>query len=376
MQVFVNIDLAIKALAIIGVMYIIARIAAPFINDFFNPYKSKKNSHDLDSMIKRKEEYLRVTGAAGTVPNASTIATSKSKKEIKKADYIDLVKSEFTYLSQKQNKTDLDKDHLVEFKKVLNLLDSLQWGQSEELTSLRRKFEKYFDFAVDEAVLIKSMRYALIHAHLVQEVNEKQRPAGYEDLAESVITISLHEIIKNTFVTYDFKDAVTLSKRWHTSVAILQKAWILWLYEKTNIGSKDIVENLVAFNEPIKATDIMSLFGFGIDSLPWKSILHDSDKIRKTNDVIDSIKEELATIKAINKLPDSESLNQKLALDLLGFEAIPAPGVLSRRYKRLARIMHPDRIASKGFPSEVMQQVNDNFRTIKAAYELLKAEQE
>ncbi len=371
-----NIDLAIKALAIIGVMYIIAKIAAPFINDFFNPYKSKKTSHDLDSMIKRKEEYLRVTGAAGTVASSTTSSVSKTKKEMRKADYVDLVKSEFSYLSQKQNKTDLDKDQIVDLKKIMNLLDALQWGQSEELTSLRRRFEKYFDFAVDENVLIKSLRSALVNAQLVHEINEKQKPSGYEDFAESVIVISLHEIIKNTFANIEHKDAVTLSKRWHTTVIILQKAWILWIYEKTKIGSKDIVEKLVEINEPLSATDIMSLFGFGIDSLPWKAILNESDKTRKTSDVIDSIKEELATIKAINKLPDSESLNQKIALDLLGFEAIPAPGILSRRYKRLARIMHPDRIASKGFPSEVMQQVNDNFRTIKAAYELLKADQE
>lgn len=368
-----NIELAIKAVTIIGVMYLIAKIVAPFVGEFFNPYKSKKSSHDLETMIKRKEELLRVTGAAGTVAVTSTHSSIKTKKDDRKADYLELVKSEFSYLSQKNNKTDLDKDHMVELKKILNLLDSLQWGQSEELTALRRRFEKYLDFAIDESLFIKSIRYGLIHANLI---NEKNKPSGYEDLCEASIMVSLHEIIKNTFTNIEYKEALTLSKRWHTSVLILQKAWILWIYEKTKIGTKDIVERLVNFNEPIKATDLMELFGFGIDSLPWKAILHDSDKLRKTTDVIDTIKEELATIKAINKLPDSESLNQKIALDLLGFEAIPAPGVLSRRYKRLARIMHPDRIASKGFPTEVMQQVNDNFRTIKAAYELLKVDQE
>lgn len=367
-----NIDLAIKALAIIGVMYFIAKMIAPFVSDFFNPYKSKK-SDDLESMIKRKEELLRVTGASGTVANHSATTPAKNKGEERKLDYLDLVKSEFTYLSQKQNKTDLDRDRIVEYKKMMGLLDSLQWGQSEELSALRRRFEKYFDFAVDESYLIKSLRYTLAHGALI---NEKQKPSGYEDLVEATIAMTLHEIIKNTFLNIESKEAITLSKRWHTSVLILQKAWVLWIHEKTNSGTKDVVEKLVKINQPITASDLMALFGFGVDGIPWKSILNESKRIRKTSDVIDSIKEELATIKAINRLPDSEELDQKMALDLLGFEAIPAPGILSRRYKRLARIMHPDRIASKGFPQEVMQQVNDNFRTIKAAYELLKADQE
>ncbi len=366
-----NYDLALKTLLIIGGMYFLAKVLSPFISDFFSGTKTKKD-YDLDAMIKRKEEYLRVTGAAGTIPGQDQNSTKKVKVE-PRLDYVDVVKQEFTTLSQKKPKTDLDQDSIVELKKIMTLLDSLQWGQSEELTSVRRRFEKYFDFAPDEKLFIKSIRYSLIHTTLL---NEKKRPTGYEDLAESVVLVALHEIIKNTFLQNESNEGETLSKRWHTDLITLQKAWLLWIHEKAKLSSDNLVENLIEYNEQMKATDLMALFGFGVDSLPWKSLILESSKIRKTSDVIDSLKEEVMTMKAINKLPEAETLNAKTALDLLGFEATPAPGILSRRYKKLARIMHPDRISSKGFPESVMDRVNENFRTIKAAYDLLKDEQE
>ncbi len=366
-----NYELAIKALVIIGGMYLLAKILSPFISDFLSPNKAKKN-HDLDSMIKRKEEYLRVTGAAGTTQSKKA-STSKQNTNEQRPDYVEIVKNEFMALSQKQHKSDLEQDQLVELKKTISLLDSLQWGQSEELTAIRRRFEKYFDFAPDEKLFLKSIRYALIHSAIIKD---KNKSTGHEDLVESIILISLNEIIKNSFSQNDSSEIKTLAKRWHTSPVTIQKAWLLWIHEKGKLSSNDLIENLIKYDNPLAATDLMTLFGFGIDSLPWKNIILESGKNRKTSDVIETLKEDVSTIKAISKLSNAEELTVKVALELLGFESVPAPGILSRRYKKLARIMHPDRISSKGFPSSVMDRVNENFRTIKAAYDLLKNEQE
>lgn len=364
--------LIIKALFIIGVLYICAKIIAPFINDFFSPHKSK-NSHDLDAMIKRKEDYLRVTGAAGAKKIESTHKNIENEAKSNKLDYQEIVKASFREGCLKQNKTNQDKVYLIELKKILALVDSLQWGQSEELSTIRKRFERNFDFAPDEKLLIRSIRLSLLHASLL---NEKKFPTGYEDFAESIICATFHDILRSSFAQQECLEAQTLTKRWHTDLLTLQKSWLLWLHVRTKLGSAEFMSELVDHEEIFKANDLMSLFGIGPDSLPWKGMLSESGRPRRANDLIDSMKEELATINATAKLPEAENIKRKQALDLMGFEQVPAPGILSRRYKKLARLMHPDRLISRGFPERVMDRVNSNFRTLKAAYDLLKEETE
>tara|TARA_R110000868_G_scaffold117600_17_gene312663 strand:- start:10674 stop:11777 length:1104 start_codon:yes stop_codon:yes gene_type:complete len=366
-----NLELVIKALTIMAALYIFAKAFAPFFNDLFGANKTKA-SDDLDSMIKRKEDLLRVTGVATTTPQSNLNSTSSTKK-VQRKDYSDLVKATFTDLSSKTNKSESDKSYLIELKKIMGLLDSLQWGHSDELTSVRRKFEKYFDFSPDEGLFLKSLRMALIHGKIT---NEKNLPSSFEELSDATVSLTFHEIFKISMTNTDAPEIKTLAKRWHTDVISLQKAWLLWIQDKTKIANPEFMHELVMHEGAIGARELMSFFGLGPDGLPWSSLASKSDKPIKGQDLVDSMKEELFTIHAINILPEAESLNSKVALELMGFEAIPAPGILSRRYKKLARLMHPDRLVSKGFPQTVMERANSNFRTIKAAYDLLKKELE
>ena len=105
------------------------------------------------------------------------------------------------------------------------------------------------------------------------------------------------------------------------------------------LGTPEFMQDLLLHEGNMGATELINLFGFGPDGLPWKSMAIKSGRPVKGQDLVDSMKEELFTIHAVSALPDSDSLTIKIALDLMGFEAIPAPGILSRRYKKLARIM-------------------------------------
>ncbi|MBH48730.1 MAG: hypothetical protein CME71_11225 [Halobacteriovorax sp.] len=366
-----NLELVIKALTIMAALYIFAKAFAPFFNDLFGANKSKA-SDDLDSMIKRKEDLLRVTGAATSNPHSKSDSVNTSKRSQRK-DYSELVKSTFTDLSSKTSKSESDRNYLLELKKMMGLLDSLQWGHSEELTIVRRKFEKSFDFSPDENIFLKSLRMALIHGKIT---NDRNLPSSFEDLSDCVVCFSFHEVFKMSMTNTEAPEIKTLAKRWHTDVASLQKAWFLWIQDKAKIATPEFMQELIMHEGPLSARELMSFFGLGLDGLPWSSLSSKLDKPIKGQDLVDSMKEELFTIHAVNILPDADTLNSKMALDLMGFEAVPAPGILSRRYKKLARLMHPDRLVSKGFPHSVMERANSNFRTIKAAYDLLKKELE
>lgn len=364
-----NIDLLIKTLTLILGLYVLAKLVAPFINDFLNPNR-KKNDHDLDEMIRRKADLLRVTGAA-TIQNNEQISERSKKKE--EPDFAEVVKQHFRALSLDANKTEQTKQKMNDLKRMMSLLDSLQWGQSDELSNLRRRFEKHFDFAPDEALLIRALKLCIIHAPLI---DEKKSPISYDDFADYLVAACMHDIICSTFTKTSVNEAKTMAKRWHTDITTLQRSWLFWLFDKLKLSSNDFLKELTIHEGPYSASDLMTLCGFGPDGVPWRELICDVNRPRRGQELVEGMREKLATMHAISLLPSADSITQKQALDLLGFEAIPAPGVLSRRYKKLARLMHPDRLASCGFPDNVMSRVNDNFRTLKAAYDLLKIKAE
>lgn len=363
-----NIDLLIKTLALMLGLFVLAKLLSPFISDFFNPNR-KKSDHDLDEMIRRKTDLLRVTGAATIQGNTQKKSDSSEKKE--QLDFIEVVKQSFRTLSIESNKSEQAKQRLADLKRIMALLDSLQWGQSEELPLIRRRFEKHFDFAPDESLLIRAIRLALIHAPLI---DEKKQPVSYDDFADYLIAICMHDIVRSTFTSTVTVEAATMAKRWHTDLPTLQRSWLFWMFDKLKVGTNDFLKELTSHAGSYGASDLMNLCAFGPDGIPWSELIGDGSRPRRGQELVDGMREELATMQAINELPSAESINRKQSLDLLGFEAIPAPGVLSRRYKKLARLMHPDRLSSRGFPESVLARANDNFRTLKAAYDLLKAE--
>lgn len=365
-----NIDLLIKTLALMLGLYVLAKLVSPFISDLLNPNR-KKNDHDLDEMIRRKTDLLRVTGAATIQGSTQKKSEAVEKKE--SVDFIEVVKQSFRTLSLEANKNEQTKQKIGDLKRIMALLDSLQWGQSDELPNLRRRFEKHFDFAPDEALLIRALRLALIHAPLV---DEKKQPISYDDFADYLVAICMHDIIRSAFTSSMSIEVQTMAKRWHTDLPTLQRSWLFWLFDKLKVGTSDFLKELTAHEGSYSASDLMTLCAFGPDGLPWRDLISEANRPRRGQELVDGMREELATMQAINQLPSAETITKKQSLDLLGFEAIPAPGVLSRRYKKLARLMHPDRLSSRGFPDNVMARANDNFRTLKAAYDLLKVEAE
>src|SRR5690606_147071 len=98
-----NIDLLIKTLALMLGLLVLGKLVGPFISDFFNPNR-KKNDHDLDEMIRRKTDLLRVTGAT-SLQHAEQNKNEVSKKS-EHIDFIEIAKQEFRTLSLDSNKTE------------------------------------------------------------------------------------------------------------------------------------------------------------------------------------------------------------------------------------------------------------------------------
>lgn len=364
-----NIDLMIKTLSIMLGLFVLSKVLGPFLLDFFkqNP---KNNNHDIDEMIKRKVDYMRVTGVASTTTNNS-VSTSKAPSS--KNDYNTEIKNLFQTLSSEKNKDELTRQKLVDLKRILALLDSLQWGQSEEITVLRKKFETNFNISVEPEKFIHAIRLSLIHAPLA---DGKKILDSYDDFSDYICSIVMNVVIVSSFTDSNDQHAKNMAKRWHSDVETLQRAWLYWTYDLMPNKSPSFLEELVRLAGPISAQEMMQLCGHGPHNIPWSKLISDNKRPRRGNELASQMRERLALMQAIKQLPESNNITHEEALNLLGFDAIPAPGVLSRRYKRLARLMHPDHLESRGFPATVMNRVNENFKTLKAAYDLLKQESE
>lgn len=349
-------------------LLLIGKVLGPFIMDMFNP-SNKKQNHDIDEMIKRKTDLLRVTGAADTTNSISTTPNSNKSGN----SFPNQLKDEFQQLSKITSKTEVQKQRQNDLKRYLNLTDAIQWGHSEEFGPLRVRFEKHFDISISEDLLLKALRVALQYGKLT---NDKKEIINYDDFCDLIVAASLTEILKSTLSREPTKEAQMLAKRQHCELIELQHAWFFWLYENAKCQQPNFTNDLLNLNELASPIEFMNLFGFGLDGMPWDRILHDQARPRRGNDLHEELRNQVALIKSISKLPEASTLTRKQALDLLNFEEVPAPGVLSRRYKKLAKLMHPDRIASHGFPNEIMERANKNFATIKAAYDLLKLELE
>ncbi|MFZ7126535.1 MAG: TerB family tellurite resistance protein [Desulfobacterales bacterium] len=60
--------------------------------------------------------------------------------------------------------------------------------------------------------------------------------------------------------------------------------------------------------------------------------------------------------------------------DVLGVSEKDSIETIKSRYRTLVKEYHPDRIASKGLPDELLEVAEEKFREIQAAYETIKEE--
>ncbi|MBF2761056.1 MAG: DnaJ domain-containing protein [Ectothiorhodospiraceae bacterium AqS1] len=68
----------------------------------------------------------------------------------------------------------------------------------------------------------------------------------------------------------------------------------------------------------------------------------------------------------------SEDLSTAEAYALLELKKGCSPEELKRAYRRMMNRYHPDKLASKGLPEEMMRIATEKTRKIKAAYEHLR----
>ncbi len=363
-----DVNLLLKTFGFMLVFYLIAKALAPFLTDLFSN-KNKNNDHDIDAMIKRKMEYLQVTGKN----NPGTTSAAATKKEnTKRKDYIEEVKNLFRELSQDSKKTEAMRQQMLDLKRTLELLDALQWGTSPELSNVRKRFEKNFDIGVPEEMVLAALRISLAHAPLF---NERKEPIPCDELIDLCTVISFHQCISTTLGEGTPVQALQLCKRWHCDLLTLQRAWFTWLAAKEKCELGPLMAELLELSE-LSARDLQRLLGHGPQSLPWESILKSHGRAQKPEELLEEIKEELTVMRAITPLALCEPLDQTQALAIMGFQHVPAPGILSRRYKKLARLWHPDKLSAYGFAPNIIELASTNFKTMKSAYDFLRKDME
>lgn len=368
-----DVSLLLRALGLIFVFYILAKALAPFLSDFFSN-KSKDKDHDLDAMIKRKMELFKVTGQ-GTDLTSSGAQVNKSTTEHKsenRKNYAEEVKLLFRKLSLESTKTDQQRAQMSDLKRTMEILDAIQWGSSSEMSSIRKRFEKSFDLAPEEAAILFALRMTLGHAALF---NQRSEPISSDELIDLCCCATFHHLLSQSFIEGSSQFVNLLARRWHVQAVMIQQAWLTWLAKKNKLPMPTFTAELLKFKQ-LNAQSMLVLLGHGIDGLAWTKILNVQGQGYKPSLLFDEIREELTIMKAINPLEINGALNEAQALHVLGFQSLPAPGILSRRYKKFARLMHPDKLVSYGFSNEVLELAANNFRTIKEAYDLLKSKME
>ena len=70
--------------------------------------------------------------------------------------------------------------------------------------------------------------------------------------------------------------------------------------------------------------------------------------------------------------PAPDALSTDDACALLGVEETCSDAELKRAYRRMMNRHHPDKLAAKGLPEEMMRIATEKTREIKAAYDHLK----
>lgn len=347
-------DLIIKAFSLCVLIYVAAKVLAPFFGDalqnlLFGTKRKKNSDINFDHMIEQKKVMLR--GDGSPTPSGEAAGPQKRKGRTEEA-----LHREYNELSQKKSRNASEEKRYGDLKVFMAMIDSLQWGAGAELKAIASKLSSLMGTRLNEPELNKTFTELLKREAFLQGDDKLKALSAINDTIES------YAYLKAMIELESVQQAQ--AKKWTMKADSVTKGLALYLGKKQS--EKQLIELIKKPKASLPAPDGQLLL----------SVLRGAQGAFKSRlEVANEIKEKAELFHTLSPLPPLKGKNDREgALKSLGLNPDSSLEQIKKQYKKLARLKHPDRLKGKGIPAEFESIATENFTQIKEAYDILVKE--
>ncbi|MCK5884795.1 MAG: J domain-containing protein [Bacteriovoracaceae bacterium] len=341
----IKINIVTRIIFITALTFLVANLLGHLIRAILPGRKRKRNSPDFDALVRQKENVLRSKEGIG---GKKIITTSKGVKYESRIEEL---------LSKELMRPETGGEKKADITKILSLFDAARWGEGKVFEEVRHKLAATYkvDFSPEKIAkttnqLKKNNVFITLNCNALISYSEVIDLIGAE--------LFLREILREIAgENSDF--LLQFTRRSKTDITSVSKAATVVLSELfgDNISITEIIKKDIRLS-PNDPRDYLFM--------------------NKRRDVVDTIaiSEKIITqatvIKALAPITRPAKGDIKAQLAIFGANEDTGLESISKRYKKLALQLHPDRLSGMDLGVELNKIITENFSVMQEAYNELK----
>lgn len=353
MDVEINIVPRVIILSILG--YFLIKLLLTLLHTGLSGQK-KKNSYDLDQLIKSKQDFLRGSSGAETLSTSSSTQPSEQRNP-RSAEIV------YAQELKKTNAAELP-EKFREITQILELFDALKWGQGPALHPLKEDFKSKTRFLLDDQQIVRTAKKIDAHG-LFLMLNQSELPnikIIHQIIEQSLLLqICAQELDQSNYKLIEqlAHSAQMTSDTFARAITCWAKRRLEMVGDYSQMGELDSPSILSA-----QEISLNPLFLF-------------EEKRKNAVTIIKTIKEwqTIAQLyQALIPLAELPKNNLAACLAIFGLKELKLldQDKLKRLYKLKAQGLHPDSLMNFQLSSAEQQIITHNFQIIQEAYHYLK----
>ncbi|MBL6988456.1 MAG: J domain-containing protein [Bacteriovoracaceae bacterium] len=340
------------------VVKIIGATAASFFDKFYANRRSKKK-FSLDQMIENQKTLLRQKGFIGSKPTATgNLAGSKNKSTRGTSD--ETAKAYLQYFEQESKK---GSPSCADIKKTLAIFDCIQWGDGKAFGELRKYVSGKLRINI-EVSEISSHTTKILKSAVLLSLDTKHLPT-YQEVRDIITVYIFLERLNKESQSKSGPLIQKLAKDNKTSLESTIKGVHAFFLKKLTKGSAQETYNLILDKKAMPSM---------LTPLSMRQIVTTNNKkhFRKLQGLISELNAEVKLFSQITALPMLKSDKDiDGAYKILNLPKNSTLANVKSNYKKMAALIHPDKLSGKKLPEKVIKQASKNFVTLQKAYEIL-----
>lgn len=346
-----------------GVLYLVAKYLIQLLALYFKDSRQKKrkplSGDEFEQMIEIKKELLRKGILPGELQQANGRAGNRNEDQVgpkAKNRTLEAYEKEVDFL-KRENKS---LSEIGPYQEMVQIIRSLQWGDGGELSDIVANFQRSYHYKIERAALYNYLK-EIILSDLLINLKRKELP-DKKNFSRILSAYSLLKEMSKTLADGQSELWGSFCKRKGLRLDLLEKSLLYLLNDGRE--NEEIVRKIQSAE--LTAKDI----NFNEQGLRY--LTRPVSETKSIQEILSDIEEVSMIFLAISPMVNFPEEDQETARKVLGLPPNFTGEMLQKHFKSLAKIVHPDKLASYGIHGENVDVATVNFTIIKKAYDLLK----
>ncbi len=341
----IKINIVSRIILITILVVVVGKILGQFLGAHLTGKKKKKKTPDFDALVRQKENILRSQEGLG--PKASTTKKTEKQYESKIEEQI----------SSEMMRSSTKDERKSEITKMLALFDAARWGEGKAFEDVRHKLAALYKFDFKSNKVARSLNF-LKKNNIFLTLNRTEL-INYDEMVQIIgADLFFNEMLEE--IKGNGSDLLLFfARQSKTDLDSTLKASQLVLGE--HFGERITISEVLKEDVKIRPND------------PRDYLFEEKRrKIVDTTNLCKKIVDMSLIIKALSPIERPDRKDLKASLKIFGATEHTSFDAITKKYKKLASQLHPDRLSGMGLDQSLEKLATENFSVMQEAYNTIK----